>query len=135
MHHTVHLDKELVAYSLPLSKTYKFSQGSQVLVHRSKFNNDCLVISQTIFKVETHTSLTTLNYGCIAMGRSLYSLGLMGGFKQFLSIVVLVVTQCALAGVSPQLIQAVGRWSSDEFKKYIQIHPYILQALIHDSSS
>jgi hypothetical protein len=29
----------------------------------------------------------------------------------------------------------VGRWSSDEFKKYIQIHPYILQALIHDSSS
>jgi len=52
--------------------------------------------SQTIFKVETHTSLTTLNYGCVTMGRFLHSLGLMGGFKQFSSIVVLVVTQCAL---------------------------------------
>jgi hypothetical protein len=33
MHHTVRLDKESVSYSLPLSKTDKFGQGSQVLVH------------------------------------------------------------------------------------------------------
>ncbi|KAG2037072.1 hypothetical protein BDR03DRAFT_864594 [Suillus americanus] len=44
-------------------------------------------------------------------------------------------TALALAGVPPQLIQAAGRWSSDEFEKYIQIHPFILQALIHDSTS
>jgi hypothetical protein len=44
-------------------------------------------------------------------------------------------TALTLAGVSPQLIQAAGRWPSDEFEKYIRIHPYILQALIHDSSS
>jgi hypothetical protein len=42
-------------------------------------------------------------------------------------------TALALAGIPPPLIQAAGRWSSDEFAKYIRIHPFILQALIHDS--
>lgn len=44
-------------------------------------------------------------------------------------------TALALAGAAPQLIQAAGRWSSDEFQKYIRIHPFILQAIIHDSPS
>jgi hypothetical protein len=39
----------------------------------------------------------------------------------------------ALAGATPQTIQAAGRWSSDEFQKYIRLHPFLLQALIHDS--
>jgi hypothetical protein len=43
-------------------------------------------------------------------------------------------TALALAGATPQTIQAAGRWSSDEFRKYIRLHPFLLQALIHDSA-
>jgi hypothetical protein len=44
-------------------------------------------------------------------------------------------TALALAGTAPQVIQAAGRWPSEEFQKYIRSHPFILQAILHDSSS
>ncbi|KAF9230502.1 putative retroelement protein [Melanogaster broomeanus] len=40
-------------------------------------------------------------------------------------------TALALRGVAPYLIQAAGRWSSDEWLKYIRKHPILQQALIH----
>lgn len=42
-------------------------------------------------------------------------------------------TTLAATGVAPALIQAAGRWSSDEFQKYIRKHPFLLQLLIHGS--
>jgi hypothetical protein len=39
-------------------------------------------------------------------------------------------TALALAGVSNDLIQAAGRWSSDAFHSYIRKHPILLQSLI-----
>jgi hypothetical protein len=39
-------------------------------------------------------------------------------------------TALALAGVSNDLIQAAGRWSSDVFQAYIRKHPILLQLLI-----
>ncbi|KAF9232211.1 hypothetical protein BU15DRAFT_18047, partial [Melanogaster broomeanus] len=38
-------------------------------------------------------------------------------------------TTLALRGVAPYLIQAAGRWSSDEWLKYIRRHPILQQAL------
>jgi hypothetical protein len=143
MHHTVRLDKESVAYSLPLSKTDKFGQGSQVLVRRSKFNDDCLVIFTNYLQSRDshfphYPELWLRRNGEIPTqswfnGR-FQAVFVNHGFSGH-SMRTGGATALALAGVSPQLIQAVGRWSSDEFKKYIWIHPYILQALIHDSSS
>ncbi|PBK83568.1 hypothetical protein ARMGADRAFT_1048413 [Armillaria gallica] len=40
-------------------------------------------------------------------------------------------TALAEDGVSPHLIQASGRWSSDTFQIYIRKNPTILQALLH----
>jgi hypothetical protein len=40
-------------------------------------------------------------------------------------------TALALRGVAPYLIQASGRWSSDEWQKYVRKHPFLQQALIH----
>jgi hypothetical protein len=40
-------------------------------------------------------------------------------------------TALAAAGVAPDLIRAAGRWSSDEFQKYIRKHPFLLHVLIH----
>ncbi|KAG1747747.1 uncharacterized protein EDB91DRAFT_1048265, partial [Suillus paluster] len=42
-------------------------------------------------------------------------------------------TALATNGVAPALIQAAGRWSSDEFQKYIRKHPFLLHQLIHGS--
>jgi hypothetical protein len=44
-------------------------------------------------------------------------------------------TALAATGVAPALIQAAGRWSSDEFQKYIRKHPYLLHLLIHGSQN
>lgn len=43
-------------------------------------------------------------------------------------------TALAIAGMAPDLIQAAGRWSSDEFRKYIRQHPFLLNALLHGSA-
>jgi hypothetical protein len=39
-------------------------------------------------------------------------------------------TALAAAGMAPDLIRASGRWSSDEFNKYIRTHPFLLHAII-----
>ena len=40
-------------------------------------------------------------------------------------------TTLALSGTPPHVIQAIGRWSSDEWQKYIRNHAYLQQALLH----
>lgn len=40
-------------------------------------------------------------------------------------------TWYAILGFSDDRIQALGRWSSDAFKRYIRKHPVLLQALLH----
>ncbi|KAF8426442.1 hypothetical protein L210DRAFT_3652909 [Boletus edulis BED1] len=42
-------------------------------------------------------------------------------------------TALAMAGTPPHVIQAIGRWSSDEWQKYVRKHPYLQQALLHGS--
>ena len=44
-------------------------------------------------------------------------------------------TALAASGVAPDLIRAAGRWSSDEFNKYIRVHPFLLHAMIHGSAA
>ena len=36
-----------------------------------------------------------------------------------------------LLGIPPHIIQAIGRWSSDEWQKYIRKHAFLQQALLH----
>lgn len=43
-------------------------------------------------------------------------------------------TALAAEGMAPDLIRASGRWSSDEFNKYIRQHPVILHALMHGTA-
>lgn len=40
-------------------------------------------------------------------------------------------TFLAQQGVSLDIIQALGRWSSDTFRSYIRIHPTLLHASLH----
>jgi len=39
-------------------------------------------------------------------------------------------TSLAEAGVSPEIIQATGRWATDTFKIYIRKNPVLLQAML-----
>ena len=40
-------------------------------------------------------------------------------------------TALALAGVPDNIIQLLGRWSSDTVRIYIRLHPVLLHALLH----
>ncbi|KAF8548958.1 hypothetical protein OG21DRAFT_1422109, partial [Imleria badia] len=40
-------------------------------------------------------------------------------------------TALTLTGTPPHVIQAIGRWSSDEWQKYVRNHAYLQQALLH----
>ena len=43
-------------------------------------------------------------------------------------------TALALAGMSDDVIQSMGRWASDTFQIYIHKHPVLLHALIHNNA-
>ncbi|KAF8546958.1 hypothetical protein OG21DRAFT_1517748 [Imleria badia] len=40
-------------------------------------------------------------------------------------------TTLALLGTAPHVIQAIGRWSSDEWQKYVRNHAFLQQASLH----
>ena len=40
-------------------------------------------------------------------------------------------TALAEAGIPPELIQAIGRWSSEAFRIYIRQHPVLLATLLY----
>ena len=40
-------------------------------------------------------------------------------------------TTLALSGTPPYVIQAIGRWASEEWQKYVRKHAYLQQALLH----
>ncbi|KAF9234467.1 hypothetical protein BU15DRAFT_65712 [Melanogaster broomeanus] len=44
-------------------------------------------------------------------------------------------TALTLNSVALYLIQAAGRWSSNEWQKYVRKHPYLRQALVHGRAS
>jgi hypothetical protein len=143
MQHTVHFSADSVEYTIPLSKSDKFGHGSQVLVQRSSYDDDCLAIfswylqsRDSLFShypelwLRTNSHIPTRSWFTARFQRIFENRGFTGH-----SMRAGGATALALAGAAPQVIQAAGRWSSDEFQKYIRIHPFILQAIIHASSS
>ncbi|KAG1882024.1 hypothetical protein C8R48DRAFT_586625, partial [Suillus tomentosus] len=43
-------------------------------------------------------------------------------------------TALAITGMMLDLIQAAGQWSLEEFQKYVQVHPFLLNTLLHGSA-
>lgn len=141
MRHTVHMDENSVSYTLPVSKTDKFGHGNQVLVRRTSYEDDCMKIFSDYVKsrdaafphypelwLRSNGSIPTRSWFISRFQRIFENRGFSGH-----SIRAGGATALALAGVSPDMIQGAGRWSSDKFRKYIRVHPFILQAMIHES--
>ena len=42
-------------------------------------------------------------------------------------------TALAEAGIAPDIIQAIGRWSPEAFKIYIHQHPVLLATLLYSA--
>ena len=42
-------------------------------------------------------------------------------------------TNLTISGVTPHLIQAAGRWTSEAFQAYISKNPFLLHALLFSS--
>lgn len=142
MCHTVNFSDDSFSYTLPGSKTDRFGHGSQVLVRRSSLVNDCHSLFAKYLRARDalflhHPQLWLWSSGDVPT-RSWF----IQKFRAFTphsnfsghSMRAGGATSLALAGATPHLIQAAGRWSSSEFQKYVRVHPFLLQALIHSDN-
>src|SRR5882724_12631694 len=134
---------DVFSYHLPYHKGDRFYQGNIVMVHSIPISPRCPVACMTRyvghrdaqFPLLPELWLTSsgehLSYSwvisCLRLtldeevgGHSLHS----GG-----------ATSLALAGVSDNTIQSMGRWVSDMFRIYIRKHPVLLHALLHNKST
>lgn len=131
-----------VQFILPASKTDKFFAGNQVIVHRNHSPNDpvsyfhrYLIICDTLFPNSQWLWLTSAGSPPTRkwfMTRfHLYFDACYGGH----SLRAGGATLLAHKGISFDLIQALGRWSSEAFRIYIRQHPSILLQHLHPSPS
>jgi hypothetical protein len=142
LHHTVNLTAEGSSYTIPSSKSDQFGHGSTVLVMRSTRDDDCHCLFSRYLASRDRLFPNFPELWLHSRGHIPTRSWFMGHFHFFLtdphlnghSLRAGGATALALAGATPQTIQAAGRWSSDEFRKYICLHPFLLQALIHDSA-
>jgi hypothetical protein len=141
MRHTVSFSADSVSYVLPSSKTDRFGHGSQVLVRRSTRDDDCVSLFTAYLNRRDalfphHPELWLRSSGHVPVRawfitrlRTVLSNPQLSGHSMRAG----GATALALDGAAPHIIQAAGRWSSDEFQKYVRLHPFILQALLHNS--
>ncbi|OJA08810.1 hypothetical protein AZE42_05069 [Rhizopogon vesiculosus] len=139
MRHTVCVSDTCISYTLPSSNTDRFGHGMELLVQASTSRNNCVALftqylgardalfpSHPALWLKCNGELPTRSWFLRRL-RSILPSPNLGGH----SMRVGGATALALAGSTPQMIQAAGRWSSDEFQKYIRVHPFLLQALLH----
>ncbi|KAG1869700.1 hypothetical protein C8R48DRAFT_597330 [Suillus tomentosus] len=110
--------------------------------HMSADHDDILFLAQLYFGFETLQRLGKLvwpdatqlpSYNVVPMRHTVHVDDNSASYILLVSKTDKFTTALVLAGVSPDMIQGAGRWSSDEFRKYIRAHPFILQAMIHES--
>lgn len=129
-----------IRFILPCSKTDKFFHGNEVILHRNYAPNDPVVffkrylsLRDTSFPENSWLWLTSMGVPPTRrwfLSRfHLYFDARYGGH----SLRAGGATLLASKGVSFDLIQALGRWSSETFRIYIREHPYIIHHNLHPS--
>ena len=143
MRHTLTISIDSASYLLPHQKNSSLATGNLVMLrsHHSSTVNPLQVLQAYITLRDTHfpqrPELWLTQAGCIPTRR-----WFMQRLRVFFpdssisghSLRAGGATALAASGVAPDLIRAAGRWSSDEFNKYIRVHPFILHAMIHGSA-
>ena len=142
LRHTVRISPSSVAYTLPHQKNDSLGTGSDILLLAEPGSVlDALPILRSYLAVRDsvfpyHPALWLTGAGSIPT-RTWFLVRLRqfcGSTMSGHSMRAGGATALAMAGVPPDLIQAAGRWSSDEFHKYIRQHPFLLHALMHGTA-
>lgn len=142
MRHTLTITPHTATYLLPHQKNHALATGNHVILHRRDSSpldplhvfHRYIVARDNIFPHRPELWLT--QSGGIPTRR--WFLTRLHAFFPTRSISGHSLraggaTALAASGMAPDLIRAAGRWSSDEFNKYIRVHPFLLHALIHGS--
>jgi hypothetical protein len=143
MRQTATISAQSISYPLPQTKTDRFGHGMQLVITASTRPNNCVALF-THYLVERDTrfphhpelwlrcdgSIPTRSWFLRQLCRlipdpTIGSNSMRAGGA----------TALTLAGAPPHIIQAAGRWSSDEFHKYVRRHLFLLQALLHKAKA
>jgi hypothetical protein len=143
LRHSLTLAAQSASYTLPHHKTDRLGVGSQILLlaEPAAHFDPLLILRRYIsardHRFPYHPQLWLTNAGSIPT-RAWFLRYLRRFFPSTISghsMRAGGATALAAAGVTPALIQAAGRWSSDSFQKYIRQHPFLLHLLIHASAA
>jgi hypothetical protein len=141
--HTLHFLSDQFSFQLPYHKADRFYQGSKIVILSSthpSFDPVPLMRRYTasrdsLFPFHPELWLTSSGLSPTAswfVSRLQTTLGASVGGHSIRSG---GATSLALAGIPDNIIQGMGRWSSDSFKIYIRKHPVVLHALIHGNAA
>jgi hypothetical protein len=130
------------SFTLPAHKADRIFEGSHILVCGEKFSCPSLLhftrylsSRDALFPLTSPLWLTST--GTIPT-RSFFLRRLRAFFPSDIagqSLRAGGATMLADLGVSPHIIQAAGRWSSEAFRIYVRKNPFLLQNLIFGHSS
>jgi len=143
LRNTLKLLTDRYSYHLPYHKGDRFFEGNIVMVQSIQMSSKCpvswmkkyIALRDAKFPLFPELWLTstghapTYTWVISHLRRSLDNE--VGGH----SLRSGGATALALAGVSDNAIQSMGRWASDTFRIYIRKHPVLLHALIHNKSA
>ena len=140
--HPLSISQDSISFFLPFHKADRLFEGSKIIVPARSDPLDPLPIFQRYLLLRDtlhrlHPMLWLREDGS-SPTRSWFISRLRQHFPSDVaghSLRSGGATAYALAGMSDDRIQALGRWSSDAFKAYIRVHPVLLQALIRGSQS
>lgn len=135
---SVTIDDNAVSFTLPSSKTDKFFQGNQILLRRNGCNNDPVKAFTTYLHQRDTFFPSTPWLWVTSWGEPPFRRWFLLHFHEHFdknfgghSLRSGGATLLAQKGVDFNLIQALGRWSSDAFRIYIRQHPL----LVHEAVS
>lgn len=125
------------SFNLPMHKADRFYEGSTIVVPHRSDDLDPIAIFRRYLDVRDakhrFNPFLWLRESGVVPTRSWYIARLRRHFPSDIaghSLHSGGATAYALAGMSDDRIQALGRWASDTFKIYIRKNPIFLQALI-----
>ena len=125
------------SFHLPSHKADRFFEGSIIIVRKLQYRHDPLHHFRAYLASRDHlfpyASPLWLTSSAVVPTRGFFIRRLHLFFDRGVagqSMRAGGATSLAEHTVSPTLIQAMGRWSSEAFKIYVRKHPVLLHALI-----
>ncbi|KAF7761975.1 hypothetical protein Agabi119p4_9967 [Agaricus bisporus var. burnettii] len=131
-----------IQFILPASKTDKFFNGNQVMIHSNHSPNDPISSFHHYLKLRDAAFPNNIWLWLTSQGSPPTRRWFMSRFHLYFdarygghSLRAGGATLLASKGISFDIIQSLGRWSSEAFRIYIRQHPSILLQQLHPSPS